>query len=84
MDPAKKEFVNCPLCNKNEYKQKYRIGSWTIVQCDQCDFVYVNPRLQKKELLKIYKENYFDNNEVGYFHYKENKELRQKKTSGNG
>ena len=78
MDPANKEFVNCPLCDKNEYKTKYRIDSWTIVKCDHCDFVYVNPRLQKKELLKIYKDNYFDNTNVGYFHYKENKELRQK------
>lgn len=78
MDPANKEFVNCPLCTKNNYTQKYRIDCWTIVQCDHCDFVYVNPRLQKKELLKIYKDNYFDNTSVGYFHYKENKELRQK------
>ncbi|MGZ5222026.1 MAG: class I SAM-dependent methyltransferase, partial [Chitinophagaceae bacterium] len=64
--------------DKNDYKTKYRIDSWTIVKCDHCDFIYVNPRLQKKELLKIYKDNYFDNTSVGYFHYKENKELRQK------
>lgn len=78
MDPANKEFVNCPLCNRNNYTQKYRIGTWTVVQCDDCGFVYVNPRLQKKELLKIYRDNYFDNTNVGYFHYKENQELRQK------
>jgi len=78
MDPAKKEFVNCPLCDKNDHTLKYRIDSWTVVKCDHCDFVYVNPRLQKKELLKIYKDNYFDNSIVGYFHYKENKALRQK------
>jgi len=78
MDLSNKESVNCPLCNKNDYKQKYRIESWSIVKCNQCDFVYVNPRLEKKELLKIYAENYFDNTEVGYFHYKENKELRKK------
>jgi 2-polyprenyl-3-methyl-5-hydroxy-6-metoxy-1,4-benzoquinol methylase len=78
MDPANKESVNCPLCNKNDYRQKYRIDSWNIVKCNHCDFVYVNPRLQKKELLKIYTDNYFDNTDVGYFHYKENKELRKK------
>lgn len=78
MDLANKEPVNCPLCNRNDYRQKYRIDSWAIVKCHHCDFVYVNPRLQKKELLKIYKNNYFDNANVGYFHYKENKELRQK------
>ena len=78
MDPANKEFVNCPLCDNNDYKTQYRINSWSIVKCDHCDFVYINPRLQKKELLKIYKDNYFDNSSVGYFHYKENKALRQK------
>jgi 2-polyprenyl-3-methyl-5-hydroxy-6-metoxy-1,4-benzoquinol methylase len=34
--------------------------------------------LEKKELLNIYTDNYFDNTAVGYFHYKENKELRKK------
>jgi len=78
MDPANKEPVNCPLCNKNDYQQKYQIDSWNIVKCNHCGFVYVNPRLKKKELLKLYTDNYFDNTSVGYFHYKENKELRKK------
>ncbi|MEP7374126.1 MAG: class I SAM-dependent methyltransferase [Chitinophagaceae bacterium] len=78
MDLANKELVNCPLCDKNDYTKKYRLNSWNIVQCVQCNFVYVNPRLQKPELLKLYTDNYFDNPEVGYFHYKENKELRKK------
>ena len=78
MDPANKEPVNCPLCNKNDYRQKYTIDTWNIVKCNHCDFVYVNPRLQKKALLKLYTNNYFDNNYVGYFHYTENKELRKK------
>ena len=78
MDPANKESVNCPLCNKNYYQWKYQIDSWNIVKCNHCNFVYVNPRLQKKELLKIYTDNYFDNTDVGYFHYRENKELRKK------
>lgn len=38
----------------------------------------MNPRLEKTEILNIYKDNYFDNKTVGYFHYKENKELRKK------
>jgi 2-polyprenyl-3-methyl-5-hydroxy-6-metoxy-1,4-benzoquinol methylase len=78
MDLANKESVNCPFCHNNDYKHKYRIDSWNIVKCNHCDFVYVNPRLQKKELLKLYTDNYFDNTDVGYFHYEENKELRKK------
>ena len=72
------EFVNCPLCNKNRYKKKYKIETWQIVQCRHCSLVYVNPRLKKTELLRLYEENYFDNVSVGYYHYTENKHLRKK------
>ena len=78
MNLANKELVNCPLCSKNNYKKKYKIKIWNIVKCNHCDFVYVNPRLQKEELIKIYRDNYFDNADIGYFHYKENKNLRKK------
>jgi 2-polyprenyl-3-methyl-5-hydroxy-6-metoxy-1,4-benzoquinol methylase len=78
MEQGNKETVNCPLCNKDDYTLKHQIESWKIVQCKLCDFIYVNPRLQKKELLNIYTESYFDRTDVGYYHYKENKELRKK------
>jgi 2-polyprenyl-3-methyl-5-hydroxy-6-metoxy-1,4-benzoquinol methylase len=78
MDLSKKESVPCPLCNYDRSHQKHRIQSWRIVQCKNCEFIYVNPRLQKSELLKVYVSNYFNNKKVGYCHYTENKELRKK------
>jgi 2-polyprenyl-3-methyl-5-hydroxy-6-metoxy-1,4-benzoquinol methylase len=77
MDLSKIENISCPLCQNNGSNQKHRIGSWQIVQCAKCELIYVNPRLEKRELLKIYSSNYFDNREVGYYHYTENKPLRK-------
>jgi len=77
MDLSKTEIISCPLCENDSSHQKHKIGSWKIIQCDQCEFVFVNPRLEKSELLKIYSSNYFDNKEVGYSHYTENKTLRK-------
>ena len=81
MDLSKTEQINCPLCEKDDFHLQCRVGSWKVVQCKHCQFVYVNPRLQKQELLKIYKSNYFDNQEFGYYHYTENKALRKKNFS---
>jgi len=77
MDLSNTEKLCCPLCNNPETNLKYHIQSWNIVECCSCGFVYVNPRLVRSELLKIYTSNYFDNKEVGYYHYTENKNLRK-------
>lgn len=77
MDLSGTEKIACPLCEGTASKPKHTIGSWTIVQCKACRFVYVNPRLERSALLKIYASNYFDNKEVGYYHYTENKDLRK-------
>ena len=78
MDLSKREYINCPLCQANHPQNKYKIDSWNIVKCKNCDFIYVNPRLEKNELLNIYSSNYFDNDTVGYVHYRESRELRTK------
>ena len=78
MDLTKKETINCPLCSADLFRKKYEIKSWNIVKCTKCGLVYVNPRLQKNELINIYTENYFDNDAVGYLHYKDISELRTK------
>ena len=72
------ENIECPVCRHFVYQERFQIKTWKIVQCKQCDFVYVNPRLHKQELFKIYTSNYFDNTEFGYYHYTENKDLRKK------
>lgn len=44
---------DCPLCESNNYKliTKER-GNLGVVQCNNCDLIYVNPRLKEPE--KIY------------------------------
>jgi 2-polyprenyl-3-methyl-5-hydroxy-6-metoxy-1,4-benzoquinol methylase len=78
MDLTQTENINCPLCESNDYKKKYTVNNWAIVKCDNCSFVYVNPRLNKKELFNIYNSSYFDNTVFGYSHYDESKDLRKK------
>ena len=78
IDVTKRELIDCPVCAKNKAKNKYVIGSWNVVLCDNCSFAYVNPRLEKKELYKLYESDYFDNQVVGYYHYTEGKELRKR------
>lgn len=78
MDLSKKETINCPLCHSERFREKYKIDSWPIVECARCNFIYVNPRLEKSELLGLYEENYFDNDSIGYRDYRESRELRKK------
>lgn len=77
MNLSQTEKINCPLCQESGSRLRYRVRNWSIVACNHCDFVYVNPRLQRTELLKLYSENYFDNKEIGYYHYTEDKRLRK-------
>lgn len=46
------EVINvfCPLCGKDEYRSIYKErGSLGIVQCKNCNLIYVNPRLKNPE-----------------------------------
>jgi len=48
----KSEVVNvpCPFCDKDEHKKIYKErGILNIVQCENCDLIYVNPRLKNPE-----------------------------------
>lgn len=78
IDASKREFISCPICATSDIREKYVIGSWKVVLCANCSFAYVNPRLEKKELYKLYEADYFDNQVVGYYHYTEDKALRKK------
>jgi 2-polyprenyl-3-methyl-5-hydroxy-6-metoxy-1,4-benzoquinol methylase len=69
--------VNCPICNSNTYKQQYLVKqTWNIVQCNSCNFVYTNPRLDTNAIIDIYHQNYFQNTQFGYSNYEENPHLK--------
>jgi 2-polyprenyl-3-methyl-5-hydroxy-6-metoxy-1,4-benzoquinol methylase len=53
---------NCPVCKSENFKnflivKDYTVSqeSFVIVQCDECDFKFTNPRPTKKEIGKYYK-----------------------------
>jgi 2-polyprenyl-3-methyl-5-hydroxy-6-metoxy-1,4-benzoquinol methylase len=51
---------------------------FSIVKCCNCGFVYVNPRVENKELTSLYRHNYFKNKDYGYVGYEQEKRLRIK------
>ncbi len=51
---------------------------FSIVKCANCGFVYVNPRVENKQLTSIYQHSYFKNKDYGYVGYEQEKRLRVK------
>ena len=64
------EYVNCNLCNSDNTKLSFTKNGFNIVQCRKCGLVYVNPRLNKETLKKIYTKGYYTTqDERGYEDY---------------
>lgn len=68
--PYELETINCPFCDKNDYKiyikdarELYNgLGDkFNVVQCDYCQFIYTNPRPTRDTI------KYFYPNESGYY-----------------
>ena len=43
--PEDVKYVNCPLCNESYRNEEilYKEGELGIIQCNNCDLIYVNP-----------------------------------------
>lgn len=62
------EFVKCNLCDSNHstilFKGKDMVhkkeGTFTIVKCNKCGLVYVNPRPKHNVISKYYPDDYWD------------------------
>jgi 2-polyprenyl-3-methyl-5-hydroxy-6-metoxy-1,4-benzoquinol methylase/Zn ribbon nucleic-acid-binding protein len=48
------EYVDCPLCNSKNYKKFWVKDGFHYIKCQECEFVYLNPRLNKKSLFEFY------------------------------
>lgn len=72
------QHYNCSLCKKNDTRLLLEKQGFAIVQCNNCNFVYVNPRLPDDRLATIYQHNYFHNRDYGYTDYEQEKRLRIK------
>lgn len=51
-------YINCNLCNSNEYKLFKEIDGYQLVKCKQCGFVYLNPRPTQQETNEEYSAEY--------------------------
>lgn len=47
--------VPCLVCDNDKFSLFCNINRFTIVKCDKCDFIFVNPLPSKSELDKFYK-----------------------------
>ena len=72
------QSYSCSLCLKDEPKLLLKKQGFSIVQCSNCGFVYVNPRVRNEALGAIYRHNYFRNKDYGYVGYEQEKRLRVK------
>ena len=65
------ENVNCAICRKDKTKLLYVVDSFRIVKCLNCGLVYVNPRLSRDELKRIYdSQDYYHSGYPNYFNKK--------------
>lgn len=72
------ENYNCALCDKDNANTLLTKQGFSIVKCANCGFVYVNPRVENKQLASIYQHSYFKNKDYGYVGYEQEKRLRVK------
>ena len=72
------QHYTCALCKKEDTKPLLKKQGFEIVQCRNCGFVYVDPRVTNEQLSDIYQHNYFKNKDYGYVGYEQEKRLRVK------
>lgn len=62
------EYVNCNLCGSNDFKILFKgrdmvhkkKGLFTVVKCNNCDLVYINPRPNSTIISEYYPDEYWD------------------------
>ncbi len=50
------EEINCPLCEESKGNPLYQEGSFQMVKCPSCQFIYLNPRPTHESLLHFYQQ----------------------------
>ena len=66
------QYKNCILCGENKTKVFKKLNGFTIVQCINDDFIYVNPQPGEVEIKNFYTKEYFNSEKrFGYQNYLE-------------
>jgi len=50
------EVIDCPLCGESESFPLLQEGSFQMVRCSSCQFIYLNPRPTSEFLLRFYQD----------------------------
>ncbi len=55
-------FTPCPLCKEDQYKTFYSEtgGDYSVVQCEQCGFLYRNPTYTSRRIKAVYNRGYLN------------------------
>lgn len=75
MTETRFETVECNLCGSEEHSPLHVIKGYTVVRCNACRLVFINPRPVASELATIYDDSYYDGGSeyddlhVGYSNY---------------
>ena len=76
MTEMRYETVACNLCGSEEHSPLHVIKGYTVVRCNECRLVFINPRPVASELATIYNEgdyygggSEYDELRVGYSNY---------------
>jgi SAM-dependent methyltransferase len=48
--------VNCPICESPQHSRLHREGSFQMVRCLSCQFIYLNPRPTDRSLFDFYQD----------------------------
>lgn len=51
---------HCDHCGCGRLSTALDASPWTLVECDECGFVFTSPRLTDKSLLQIYSAEYYE------------------------
>ncbi len=55
--------IKCPLCQGKNHQKLYRKDGFGIVECLDCNLVFVNPRLSVSEIRGHYNKKYYQSND---------------------
>ena len=69
------EYVNCDLCQIDDFRVLFERPDTRIVRCNRCGLVYINPRLKQESG----KEAYADDYTLGYIAKQASKRRRARR-----
>lgn len=55
------EVRSCHICSESRYEARYEFQESRIVRCENCGFMWLDPKPSEDEVSQVYNHNYFKN-----------------------